>query len=97
MAYFQYHNGQVDEKYGRGLILGQFKHKETDVLFEYAANTDMDHDFYRMMPHKIAVNNGKEFRYATVGVTVISVIVDEDEKGMPVYEKWHIKSHKKYR
>jgi hypothetical protein len=93
MAYFGYHNAELTDAKGR--ILGAFKNKETNVLFEYSANTDVDHDFYRMIPHKIALDNG-QFRYATVEKTVAYVIVDENEKGMPVYEKWFIKQHKKY-
>ena len=36
------------------------------------------------------------FRYAKVLQTVAWIVVDEDENGDAVYEKWEIKQHRNY-
>jgi hypothetical protein len=43
-------------------------------------------------PHKLWTLDG--FRHARILKTVAYIIVDEDEYGLPVIEKWDITSHK---
>jgi hypothetical protein len=93
MSYFQYHNCELTET--RGRILGSFKSKESNVLFEYAHNVEQG-GFASEFPHKIALQNGTEFRYARVGETVAYIVVEEGKYGEPVCEKWQIKAHRKY-
>lgn len=81
---------------GDGSIVGQFKHKDTDVFFEYSENLEEMTDSWNDFPHKIWVLNGKEFRYAKVLKTVAYICVDEDAQCQPVVEKWDIKQHKVY-
>jgi hypothetical protein len=45
-------------------------------------------------PHKLWTLDG--FRHARILKTVAYIIVDEDEYGLPVIEKWAIKQHKAY-
>ena len=49
-------------------------------------------------PHKVWVSNlyNQGYRYAIVKKTVAYVVVDEDEFGLPVLEKWNIKNNKEY-
>ena len=52
-------------------------------------------------PHKVWVGGGgvcgmTGWRYANVRKTVAVIVVDEDEKGLPVVEKWHIKKNTEY-
>jgi len=45
-------------------------------------------------PHKLWTLDG--FRYANIKKTVAYIIVDEDEYGLPVIEKWEIKQHQQF-
>jgi hypothetical protein len=36
------------------------------------------------------------YRFAHVKKTVAVVVVDEDEFGLPVTEKWYVKNHNQY-
>jgi len=52
-------------------------------------------------PHKVWVGGEgfcgmRGYRYANVKKTVAVIVVDEDEKGLPVVEKWHIKQNVRY-
>jgi hypothetical protein len=46
-------------------------------------------------PHRVCVNDphGWAYRYARVLKTVAHVVIDEDEYGHPVIERWKIKRH----
>jgi len=54
---------------------------------------------FNKYPHKVwigAVINDQGYRYAKVMKTVAYVVVDEDDDGQPVVEKWYIKNNKEY-
>ena len=72
-------------------LLGQFRHKETEVWFEYGENIT---GYLEDYPHVIWVCDG--YRYAKVLKTVAYIAVDEDAYGEPIVEKWAIKTHKEY-
>ena len=91
MAFAPYTNDRrtigIDSK-----VLGQFREKEYDHLFEFAENDDWFADEY---PHKIFVGND-ETRIGLVKKTVAYVVVDEGGDGTPVVEKWSIKNFRGY-
>ena len=88
--------------------IGQFTEKEVGNYFEYSVNDDdlrLCEDFPRGkyqscmrlcedFPHKVWGADG--YRYANVKKRVAYIVVDEDEYGMPVIEKWQLKKNKKY-
>jgi len=45
-----------------------------------------------MYTHKLWTLDG--YRYALIKKTVAYIVVDEDDAGLPVIEKWDIKQHK---
>lgn len=79
--------------------LGSFVEKDYSHLFEFSVN---DHDFawapQEDFPHLVWVGPGYEVqpRYARVLKTVAYVVVNEDEFGRPVIEKWSIKKNRSY-
>ena len=78
--------------------IGNFIEKDRGNNFEYSLNPD-SMAFCEDYPHIIWVGSGATdsgYRYATVKKTVAYVVVDEDEFGLPVVEKWHIKKHDEY-
>ena len=90
---------------------GQFVHRDTDVYFDYVGNPEyltglgpMGEAFIRTncdvrcFPHRICVNDphGWKYRFARVLKTVAHVVIDEDEHGHPVIERWKIKRHRQY-
>jgi len=79
MAYF---STDIDYR----TVAGQFENEF--ARFEYRANTRTDINDY---PHEIAMSDGS-FRFANVLKTVAYVVIDEDEYGNPVIEKWNIKT-----
>jgi hypothetical protein len=92
MAYYTYTQNPV----------GVFVEKDTGNYFEYSHNdepitTGLGEDF----PHKVWVGGGgvagmTGWRYAHVRKTVATIVVDEDEYGLPVTEKWYLRSNKEY-
>lgn len=72
-------------------IAGMFTEKDHGKNFEYRASAGN----FAGMPHEIFVGdgstNGNFVRYGRVLKTVAYVVVDEDEFGAPVIEKWNIK------
>jgi hypothetical protein len=83
---------------GDGSILGRFDEKDCGNLFEFSRNDD---DFMQEYPHKVWVTTPREgidsgFRYAKVLKTVAYLVVDEDDYGKPVVEKWNIKGYTSY-
>jgi hypothetical protein len=44
----------------------------------------------------LQIGGDSGYRYATVKKTVAYVVVDEDEFGLPVVEKWNIKQRRSY-
>jgi hypothetical protein len=72
-------------------ILGEFRLPETGKWFSYTAN-DAGVSIWSEYPFLVAVGpNAEEVRYARILKTVAYVVVDEDEYGLPVEEKWQIK------
>jgi len=77
------------------LILGLFFEKEYGKLFEYGERLEGDKWLRRDYPHIVYVGGG-ESRIAKVMKTVAYVVMDEDEYGLPVVEKWQLKRHEKF-
>jgi len=82
---------------GDGSIVGQFTEKEHGNIFEYSAVPKDKTEDFPSYEHIVWVGpslvSGTEYRHAKVLKTVAYVIVDEDDEGIPVIEKWDIKSH----
>jgi len=76
-------------------IIGFFDEKEHGYRFEFSDNDDMGEFSVYGYPHKIWVTTPWKmdhgFRYGKVKKTVAYIVVDEDEHGEPVVEKWSIK------
>lgn len=79
---------------GDGSILGCFTESEYGNRFEFSTNNE-GCAFSSEYPHIVWVGNDKR-RFAMVKKTVAYIVVDEDETGAPVVEKWNIKAHRKY-
>jgi len=76
-------------------VTGSFVNKETDVLFEYSNQVTCEWAKNEMgATHIIFVLDG--VRFAKVLKTVVHILIDEDDSGQPVWEKWDIKKHKIY-
>ena len=78
--------------------IGNFVEKEHGNNFEYSLNPD-NMSFCEDHPHVIWVGSASTdqgYRYATVKKTVAYVVVDEDEFGLPVVEKWDLTKNDSY-
>jgi len=79
-------------------IAGLFTEKEHGNMFEYRARSEFSPEMpgnFDGFPHEIFVGSGYApdmIRFGRVLKTVAYVVVDEDEFGNPVVEKWDIKS-----
>lgn len=73
--------------------IGGFTEVDHGKWFEYRKNTT---GFNVEFPYLVAVGHA-EFRYAKLLKTRAYIVVDEDEFGNPVVEKWHIKNHSFYK
>jgi hypothetical protein len=76
-------------------LIGSFVEKSAGMTHEYSLIGDdgllwMGEEY----PHKLWTLDG--FRYANIKKTVAYIIVDEDEYGLPVVQKWDIKQHKEF-
>ena len=86
---------------GNGSIIGGFYEKDFGNFFEYSDNIDpLDSEDWTAndLPHLIWVgepikNLDSGFRYGIVKKTVAYIVIDEDEFGKPVFEKWFIKNN----
>lgn len=67
-------------------VAGAFNEKEFGHAFEYIS----EFNEWSGMPHLLFVGHGQT-RQAEVKKTVAYVVVDEDDFGKPVIEKWFIK------
>jgi hypothetical protein len=76
--------------------VGEFIEKSVGNGFTYGVNKDewLKNEY----PHIVYVNDlaGHGYRYAKVLKTVAYIVVDEDEYGKPVVEKWELKKNIKY-
>lgn len=69
--------------------LGEFQHVETKKWFSWSKNT---YGIFNEYPFVVCVGpDAGQFRYARILKTVAYIVVDEDEFGRPVEEKWKIK------
>lgn len=84
---------------GDSSIIGCFTEKEHGLLFEYSTNKG---GFGALdgWPHRVYVSsnpiNDSGWRYARVLKTVAYIVVDEDENGDAIVEKWNIKKQRTY-
>lgn len=86
---------------GDDSIIGCFRERDSDNLFEFSHNQDLSEVWAYEFPHKIWVTTPIDgidcgYRYGTVKKTVAYLAVDEDEFGRPVMEKWYIKGRREY-
>ena len=95
MAYYTYTKDPI----------GCFVERDTGNYFEYSINDETYEGapvgFALNYPHKVwvgglGVAGMSGWRFAKVKKTVAYVVVDEDEYGLPVLEKWYLKSNKEY-
>lgn len=80
---------------------GCFTEVDYSKIFEYAAITDTTAFAFGIKEgatHLVFVNDqiNWPYRYAKVKKTVVYMMLDEDEQGKPVWEKWFIKKHRVY-
>ena len=78
---------------------GGFREKECGNFFEYTADSDNSEFPHRIwVAHESLIIRGLEqgWRYGLVKKTVAYLVVDEDEYGKFVIEKWSIKNHRTY-
>jgi len=76
-------------------VIGSFVEKSVGKTHEYSLIGDdgllwLGEEY----PHKLWTLDG--YRYARVLKTVAYIVVDEDEYGLPVVQKWKIKQHRKF-
>lgn len=78
-------------------VIGMFDEREHGNGFEYSLN-DLEVFDPEQFPHKIWVSNlhNQGFRFANVKKTVAYVVVNEDDHGNPIVERWEIKNHREY-
>lgn len=87
------------QDYDLGLVLGQFIEASHGKPFEYMRRGNFGGDWAADFPHLVCVNDpvGWRYRFAKVLKTVAYVVIDEDASGVPIVQKWQIKSHRIYR
>ena len=82
--------------------IGCFTEKDVGNYFEYSNNPDRKEgcEDWCCFPHLVWVGDtaggGWGYRYATVKKTVAYIVVNEDEYGKPVIEKWPLKKNIEY-
>jgi hypothetical protein len=86
---------------GDSSILGSFHEVEFGNFFEFSKNKDEGIPHLSEYPHRVWVTTPREgidhgFRYAIVKKTVAYIVVDEDDYGVPVVEKWKLKNKNDY-
>ncbi len=77
---------------GDGSILGQFVEKDHGRTFEFSTADSTPFEGFG----ELVWIRDEQSRYARILKTVAYVVVDEDENGDPVVEKWNIKRHTLY-
>lgn len=81
-------------------LLGSFELSNGNA-FEYEPNNPADSWLPVVnYPHRVWVAscpiNESGWRYANVKKTVAHIVIDEDDYGQPVIEKWSIKKHRTF-
>ncbi|MFZ9080864.1 MAG: hypothetical protein ACO23H_20215 [Alphaproteobacteria bacterium] len=83
---------------GDGSILGIFEEREVGNYFEFSENNT---GLFPEQPHLIWVCDpwtmDQGYRFGTVKKTVAYLMVEEDEFGKPVFEKWELKKCREYK
>jgi len=79
--------------------IGSFVEKSAGNTFEFSVNDEQGE--MPEWPHRVWVASGKiandsGWRYAKVMQTVAYIVVDENDYGEAVVEKWNIKNHREY-
>ena len=85
------------------IILGQFREADNGNTFEFGCRWSAPSDEFCAsdwlgmddFPHVIYTTGGR--RYANVKKTVAYIVIDEDDCGNPVVEKWSLRGHKEYK
>jgi len=81
-------------------MIGEFVERDTDNVFEFSKNdVAVGGTWTEQWPHKVwvgGVANDHGYRFARVLKTIAYIVVDEDDYGRPVVEKWYIKKHREY-
>lgn len=87
-----------NEYLNTGKIAGIFRNKETGAFFEYLNIVPNEYAEMHGATHSICVNDimSSPLRGAIVKKTVAYIMIDEDDNGNPVWEKWAIKDHRFY-
>jgi hypothetical protein len=76
-------------------LLGAFEIAKFGADYEYSDRPEGDRQgMWAGYPHRIFTVDGD--RAALVLKTVAYVIIDENDDGSPVFEKWEIKRHRAY-
>lgn len=78
-------------------IAGYFRHAETKKEFEYSKPLPDDKVVFTGFDRQVWVGPLQETRWAKVLETVAYIVVDEDENGWPVTERWPLSKHRHYR
>lgn len=68
-------------------VIGQFRELSAGLPFDFRDAPENQFG----MPHQVFVGAKGETRFAKVLKTVAYVVVDEDDEGREVVEKWRIK------
>ena len=89
MAYYTYTKDPI----------GVFTERDTGNYFEFSHNDEQGE--MPEWPHRVWVGGGgvagmTGWRYAKVQKTVAYIVVDENDYGEAVVEKWYIRGHKEY-
>jgi hypothetical protein len=72
-------------------VVGQFQEKECGKHFEYRLAPVESWGALFGFHYQVAVGPLGEMRYANVKKTVAYVVIDQDDNGDPIVEKWQIK------
>ena len=90
---------------GDGSIVGRFDEVDYGHTFEFSNHpigyVSPDFKTDKTYPHRVWVGisaaGDQGWRHALVKKTVAYIVVDEDEYGQPVVQKWKIKNHTLYK
>lgn len=81
---------EVLEKNGTPIV-GEFQELEFKKYFEYRLAPSESWGTTFGFPYQVATGSLGEMRYAKIYKTVAYVVIDQDDNGDPVIEKWQIK------
>lgn len=89
----------IAKPHGNGKIIGCFKHKDNDNIFEFTDGSDETpwKEFPHLVWFKPVFGDKRDSRFAMVKKTVVELVIDENNDGTPVTIKLKIKGYKNYR